>query len=441
MDDTGIGFAGIEGAWWLPAVDPFTLPAELATQLTSIGRAIFTLFDVLTGDLAHEPEIARLLSYKIPEQFVRDFRPMPVHMVRPDFQLVEQGGDYHLVATELEFCPAALGFAHAMQVGYGLQTDLVDWFVDFLRGRSLVIAGTAQWSEFLFEQLAFCQALAERGANGYVMYDRPITTITAEVAGGCRWLPPLFGVPYQPDNWKTDVAERLRKRHWEPYIWSGNDWPDTISDAVIFRFGYLDCFEPTFINKFAAWHAKGATYLNPPGYFLEIKTLLAVARLPIVREKLNMVDPSLEQILGKCLPETRLLTPSEIPSLLHERVKWIIKYAGFDGRNQAWGGRSLMFGSDHSDESWSQVLHEAAGLPWPVVAQRLTPSARIDIDYYGASNERHSLKAGVTRLLSFLLRDETGIVSAAGTHMTVSASRQVSESIESVQAPVQFLGR
>jgi hypothetical protein len=441
MDATGIGFAGIEGVWWLPAAEPFNMPSEVTTQLISIGRAIFALFDVLAGSLASDPEISGLLSYKVPEHFVQKSPLSPVYKVRPDFQLVERDGGYDLVVTELEICPSAQGFAHAMQIGYDLQTDLVDWFITFLKGRPLVIVGATQWSEFLFEQLAFCRALAERGATGYVLYDRPITSIANEVAAGSRWVPPMFGVAFRPDNWNTDVTERLRKWRLDSHTLSESDWPANIEGAVIFRFGYLDCFEPSFIQKFDACQAGSAMYLNPASFFLETKSLLAAARLPVVREKMKAIDPSLPLVLERCLPETRLLTSAEIPFLLENRAEWIIKYAGFDGHNQAWGGRSLQFGDKHSYDSWSQTLNEAANLPWPVVAQHFIPSARIDIDYYGADNELHLLSGGVTRLRSFLLRDNVGAVSAVGTHLTVSAGRQVSESIESVQAPVRFIER
>ena len=48
MHNTGIGFAGIAGAWWLPATQPFRLPAAGQQQLDAIGSAIFTLLDVVS---------------------------------------------------------------------------------------------------------------------------------------------------------------------------------------------------------------------------------------------------------------------------------------------------------------------------------------------------------------------------------------------------------
>ena len=48
MDATGIGFAGIEGVWWLPAAEPFALPKQLLHELAAIGAALFALFDAVT---------------------------------------------------------------------------------------------------------------------------------------------------------------------------------------------------------------------------------------------------------------------------------------------------------------------------------------------------------------------------------------------------------
>ncbi|MBI1881031.1 MAG: hypothetical protein HYR94_22855, partial [Chloroflexi bacterium] len=69
MHATGIGLAGIEGAWWLPATEPFMLPAQAARDLAEIGRAIFALFDVVTA-LYETPAGAAggfdaLLNYKV----------------------------------------------------------------------------------------------------------------------------------------------------------------------------------------------------------------------------------------------------------------------------------------------------------------------------------------------------------------------------------------
>src|SRR5262244_2958971 len=48
MNRTGIGLAGIDGVWWLPATQPIVLPGQLAHDLAQIGRAIFALFDSVT---------------------------------------------------------------------------------------------------------------------------------------------------------------------------------------------------------------------------------------------------------------------------------------------------------------------------------------------------------------------------------------------------------
>ncbi len=437
MDATGIGYAGIDGVWWRPGVAPFTLGTDVAETLHRFGAAVFALFDVLADLCATNEEVRRLLHYAIPSRFTAAPDDRPVLLVRPDFQLVPAGDSYQLAATELEICPAAQGFAHAMQVGYGVATDLADRLAEFLAGRPLLIVGTEQWSEFLFEQLALCRALAERGATAHVLYDRPIATLAAEVAAGARWVPPLFGVPARPANWDMDVPARLRRHALEAYIWPG-DWPEAVGDAVVFRFGYLDCFAPDALRSFARWTATGASFLNPPVAYRESKCVLAAVNLPVVRARLMAADPDFPAVLDRCLPETRLLTPEFIPLLLAEREAWLIKYAGFDGGNQAWGGRSLQCGRDYAPSDWQKIVREAAALPWPVVAQRLTPSAQIDAIYYDANGEKRVLSGATTRLRSFLLRDATGRVDALGAHLTVSVGTAVAESRAAVQMPVRF---
>jgi hypothetical protein len=124
MRATGIGLAGIEGAWWLPAVEPFTLPAQAVRDLAGIGRAIFALFDTVTA-LYETPAGAAsgldaLLNYKVPPHILHLMSRGRVESVRPDFQLIVQTSkvsetfEVSLVATELEICPSAHGFAHAM---------------------------------------------------------------------------------------------------------------------------------------------------------------------------------------------------------------------------------------------------------------------------------------------------------------------------------------
>ena len=89
-------------------------------------------------------------------------------------------------------------------------------------------------------------------------------------------------------------------------------------------------------------------------------------------------------------------------------------------------------------DEWRSALYEAVELPWPVVAQRLVPSARLDLDYNDARGTAARLTGGHTRLRTFLLRD-AGNVLAAGSHLTFSARAAVSEATDAVQAPVVWV--
>ncbi len=461
MAATGIGLAGLEGAWWLPAVEPFALPAAVAADLPQIGAAIFALFDAVTGlygtPAGEKSGLDALFTYKVPAHIPRLISRGRVESVRPDFQLKivadpktgaisSPGGSphasritYHLAATELEICPSAQGFAHAMQVGYNLPADVAASFARILRGRDLLLVGTQQWSEFLLEQLAFCRALAQVGARGRVLYDVPIARLAAEVRQGRRWQPPMFGIKAKPPGWNDDLWGRIRAHGFEPFLWPDDTpWPESVGEAVVFRFGYVDCFPLDRQPYFGQWQAQGATVLNPATFFLDSKAVMAALHLPPVREQIAAARPAALTVLERCLPETRLLQPGLLPRLLEERETWLIKYAGFDGGNQSWGGRSLQVGRDYTADEWRRALEQALALPWPVVAQRLAPSAQVDIGYGDAQGQVQVMRQGTTRLRTFFVRDGDETL-ACGSHVTVSGGGlQVSEATDSVQAPVVF---
>jgi hypothetical protein len=445
MSRTGIGLAGIDGVWWLPATEPFALPRRLADELELIGPAIFALLDAVTalyGTAAGETcSLNRLLDYKVPPDIPRLIGPGRVLGVRPDFQLCaldhpSYGG---LVATELEICPSAHGFAHALQVGYQLKSDLVAAFARLLGGRELLFVGTSQWNEFLFEQLAFCRALAEVGARGRVLYDQPIAAMAAQIRSGERWRTPMFGIAERPATWDDDMIGRIHAHGFERFVWpDAPDWPRAVGDALVFRFGYFDCFAPPRLQRMLDWQASGATMLNPTHFILDSKVIMAALQLPALRAR---IAPDALEILARCIPQTLLVEPATVAQLRREQRDWVVKYAGYDHGNLAWGGRSLQVGIQHSREAWARILERCLELPWPVVAQRVVTTARIDIAYAQRDGNVAWMHRGATRLRSFMLRDGAAApwATVVGTHLTVSsAAMQVSEGTDTVQAPVVF---
>lgn len=448
IDQTGIGLAGIEGVWWLPAAEPFVLPSQLQGELDEIAHALFALFDVVTilyGTVAGDGcGLNQLLTYKVPPHIPRITAPGHVLAVRPDFQLVPLAHPpyYRLVATELEICPSAQGFAHAMQVGYGLERDLVQAFARLLDGRELLIVGSNQWSEFLFEQLAFCRALAEVGARGRVLYDEPIADIAERVHQRLAWRPPMFGIPEQPPIWHDNVLARIHAHGFEPFLGpDAPDWPEDVGDALVFRFGYFDCFAPERLQRMLDWQECGATFLNPTSFLLDSKVVMATLQLPGVRRHLAADDLA---TLDRCIPETIVVQPETAGQLRDERETWVVKYAGYDRSNLAWGGRSLEIGALHTSDTWARILDECLTLPWPVVAQRMTPTARIDIAYFDPADQQCWMRNGATRLRSFMLRNPASDlkhdkVTVCGSHVTVSGgAAHVAEGTNAVQAPVVF---
>ncbi len=456
MKATGIGFAGIDGAWWLPASAPIHLPSQSALDLHSIGQAIFALCDVVQSlfatPLGESSGLNHLLTHKVPSPLLTYTDPSPVLSLRPDFQIVAQhesqfatrNSQFRLqfVATELEICPSAQGYAHAMQVGYDLPTDLADAFAKVLNGRKLIFVGTEQWSEFIFEQLAFCRALSEHGGEGLVIYDLPIKTLAQSIRKGDRWQPPIFGVKQKPPGWDDDLLGRVERSGLSRFLHIDDDWPESVGDALVFRFGYLECFSADHLAHLARWQANGATFLNPLSFVWENKSVMAALHLPIVRQRIAERAAQLLNTLDRCIPETRLLIQSPfIPQLLAEKDNWILKFAGFDASNQAWGGRCLQIGRQHSAESWATIVRQYIDLPFPTVAQRFTPSLVLDIDYLDSQDQPQTLIGGTTRLRTFFLRSDKDAALACGSHITLSgATIQVSEATDAVQAPVFFSG-
>jgi hypothetical protein len=443
LADTGIGFAGIEGAWWLPAAQPFALPRSVADQLAQFGEALFTFLDTVAALYPHDEALRLTLHHRVPAHIPTTVHPQPVLSLRPDFQLVPQtAGRYHLAVTELEMCPSAQGWAHAMQTAYGLETDLADSFACYLDGREFLFVGAGKWSEFIIEQLAFCRALAERGARARVLYDVPLEVMAREFRAGRRWQPPMFGISSRPDGWNDDLLARLRAH--DLLQFSTDEWPAEVADSVVFRFGYLGDFAPEALAHLQRWASSGATFLNPPAFFWESKALMASAGLPSVRATL---PADARAVLDRCLPETAILQSSNLHSIAESKDHWILKFAGFDSGQQGWGGRSLQIGAQHTLESWRRVVEHYLDLPFPVVAQRLAPTAQVDVEFVDASGNVQVMRQGHTRLRTFFLCGDSPSpsgrggrgVRACGSHLTVTGgSMQVSESIDSVQAPVIF---
>jgi hypothetical protein len=441
MNDTGIGYAGLDGVWWLPACEPFHLPQAVADELAEIGQAVFSLLDVVAGLYGSDDHEAvnRLLEYKVPAQIIKRMAVGPVYAMRPDFQLYPlPDGRCRPVVTEVEICPSAFGFAHAMQVGYGVDTDLRDAFGSFLDGRELLVVGTTEWSEFLFDQLAFCKALDGAGGTGRILYDRPFADIAESVRLGKRWTPPMFGVRERPDEWDVDVLGRINRHQLDRYLWpDATGWPEHVGDDVVFRFGYTDLFSPAHLDLFERWQTRGATFLNPAAFILDSKAMMAALSLSDVREQIEATRPGGLTILDQCVPETVLMRSNEGERLTANKDDWVLKFAGFDGLNRAWGGRSLQVGTENSQTSWEQALQLATSLPWPVVAQRAVPSLRTDIAYFDEFDEVCWLGDGNTRLRAFFLRGDVTVT--CGAHITVTADEaRVAEGTETVQAPVVF---
>jgi hypothetical protein len=430
MNATGIGYAGIDGVWWLPATTPFEVPIAAREELHRIAEAMFALFDVVSARHEHDEPLRTLLTHKVPPHIAQYVSPQRVFSVRPDFQLLQRPDRYSFIATELEICPSAQGYAHAMQMGYGLRPDLVEAMAKLLAGRELLFVCTRAWSAFLWEQLAFCAALEKHGARGRVWYDAPIATLVH------NWTPPMFGVSQRPLHWDNDVTGRVRRKGWERFIFENPVFFEKpgLANCVIFRFGYFDGFSGNVRSQLREAEARGAIFLNSNHFAFDSKVVMAALQLPEVRRYL---DATMLDVLDRAIPETHVLTEEMIDRFVDEKDAWVLKFAGFDAGQQAWGGRSLQMGAALSQDEWMRRCRAYCQLPFPVVAQRASSTTALAIDHIDRAGHVQRLH-GKSRVRSFFVRNGE-VVQTCGTHLTVSAGDGgVSESTDAVQAPIVF---
>ena len=317
-------------------------------------------------------------------------------------------------------------------MGYDLRPDLVEAMATLLDGRELLFVSTHAWGAFLWEQLAFCRALEQHGARGRAWVDCPIETL------GRDWQPPMFGVAAKTPAWNSDVPKRIHEDGWARFIVQNPEFfaKAGFSDAVIFRFGYFDCFSHEVLEQLHKLESRGTTCLNPTHFAFDSKAVLAALHLPSVRAHIGAAHID---VLDRAIPETHVLMQAETHRFLDDKDAWVLKFAGFDAGQQAWGGRSLQIGAQLAQREWDGVFGRYCDLPFPVVIQRATPTATLDIDYFDATGAVQTLH-GNARIRSFFVRDSTGNnVRACGTHLTLSDGAGVSESMSAVQAPVVFV--
>lgn len=435
MRETGIGLGAISGAWWFPAVEPFYMGLFEERRLGEIGRSLFLFLDAVADEMRENPDgpFAQRLRYKVPAHIVSQLDLAPTCMFRPDFQLVQTEDGFDFALTEIEIAPFSEGCAHAMQLAYGLALDAVPAFANWLDGRELLFVGTNEWSIYQFDQLAFCKALADHGAKGRVLYDRTTVEMEAEIQAGRRWQLPLREIANEPTVWEPSMLGQIGRFGLTPYVC--DEWPEDASNSVIFRFGYVEHFSPIHQGYFQRWHQQGATFLNPLSYHLDSKVTLEGVRTDAIRQRL---DETTLAVLESCVPETWLLTADSIPKFTAHKDEWLIKFAGFDQNNFAWGGASVNFGQEYSAEEWQTRLENAAALAWPVVAQRVAPSQLLTLDFYNRDGVINTLYNGITRQRTFFLRDGNAAIHC-GSHLTLTnGEMRVSEDSASVQAPVAF---
>jgi len=442
MEETGIGYKGLSGVSWLPAYEAYSLPSPFFERLQELGNALFLFFDAVTTLYGKDERLTSLLLHKVPVSMPLLMETNSVDFIRPDIVIVrDPDGSLRPVITELESAPAGHGMLHAMQCGYGFNTDIVDHFVRYLDGRAYIVFATHEWSEYLWDQATFCAALRERGVDARVIFDRTIKHIHEDVRQS--WQPPKDALADAIQGWNNDFIGRLDCTRFNEFVDGSHPMHlnGHAGDAVVFRFGYFDNFSVEALECLRRWQTHGATITNPLQFSLENKALMAAVWLPEVAALIHKRDPAAVGVLRACVAETRLLDPTftDMSEIGQDRNYWLTKFGAWDGENKSWGSRSLVVGAQLRPDAWIKHLTESLRLPHPVIAQHVIRSMTESVAYVDTKGVLRVLDEARTRLTPFFLRSKEGCALHCGSLITLRAkTMRVHGATDAVEAPVVY---
>ena len=439
VEATGVGFGGMEGVSWLPALSPEPLPAALRDRLQRLGQAIFLFYDALAELHDEEEEVRGLLGHKRPDSIPAlttgrlDYARLDVVIVR------EADGELGLRVTEVESAPGVNGTVAAMEHGYG-RDGIVSGFARHLRGKRFTICLTSDWSEYLFEQALFCKLLSSQGVPSRVVLDRPLADVAA-------WADKHWARYSEDLPWNTDVIGRLEAYGLLDYVegtdgFAGLDFSDR--DAVV-RMGYFDNLSTGFLRSLSQHRV-----INGNHYYLENKAAMAALSLPSVRRWLAERDeealslPSVRRwlaerdeealsLLDQGFGATRLLTPDNMEAIAEAQPHSVLKIAAWDHGNLSWGARGLVFGAEVKPDVWRRTIEEWCALPHPVVAQTVAESVQFAVPYRDHDGSHKIMQGARARWSPFLLRNEQGEVEVAGSSLTLRTRMKVHGSTDAIQ--------
>jgi hypothetical protein len=316
---------------------------------------------------------------------------------------------------------------------------MADKMVEYLAGRPFAVAATSEWSEYVFDQAAFCKALRDRGVDAQIVFDKPLKCIHSDAK---YWKIPSQATAEVAKAWNPDFLGRLEQLGFLDFIFGSDDLDFAVEpNSVVFRFGYYDNFSHQALARMSEWQCQGATVINPLQFYLESKSFMAALALPAVRSAIAAVDESALQVLDQSIAETQLLDMSDLllDRLLETKDYWLLKFAAWDGNNKSWGSRSLEFGSQHTDAAWWQTIKAYSRYGHPVIAQHVINSLRFDVGYSDEQQKISMLKAARTRLTPFLLRRPDNSAAHAGATITLRKDTfRIHGATDAVEAPVVF---
>lgn len=366
-------FAGLD---WRTATTPFALTPNIANEIESMGRVLWTFYRAVnllyrrSVDGRSPSWISHWLDLGKPESLIRwqrepSFRQEIPRVIRPDLLLTEKG----LTITELDSVPGGIGLTTWLYQAYEAPLS---------PGDSSDSPHSPTWLGSSKSMVDGFSGIFGNAPRAHLMISEESATYRPEMEWLARTLSRPITRVHGPDftGWQT-------------------------GDAVYRFFELFDLNAvPATQTLFAAARDGQIRLTPPPKPLFEEKLLFALLWNRHLRDFWRQeLGERFHQRLQQWIPYTWIVDPTPLPphaaipelhltdwsqlkTLSQKERQLILKISGFSP--QAWGARGVYLGSDLSSADWTAAVDRALSA-WPhhpYVLQRFQPTTVVPGEWY-----------------------------------------------------------
>ena len=379
---------------WLAARHPFALNGETVKKIKDLGRATFSYFDAIQKLYPDSPAVRQILDTGVPD----DLRGLDVHKKLATFRfdmIIENGEP---MISEMEEVYSAIGFTHAINAAYQIDSDL------------------------LYE------SLAKTGIRNILMDE--------------KWS------DYVPEL--SIVQKRLKKQcDMDVNIGFFSEFKDHMAGSI-YRFAYMRSFEkypPELRKKLISGNID---YINPLFHGFAEKAIFNFlfddTLAPYLQDAMGKRD---YEILKKASPLSERIdsdgSSEQFDELMENRRQKVIKVIHSPDPDYEWGARGVYMGRINKNR-WAKIAESVVDGRIPnhpeikgavFMRERFVESDRYEIPFFDPVNNQVSLMSKATILLRPIFFRHDGLSRLVSSTATfVNTSKKVHWGSHAVVAPV-----